>query len=68
MVVAPGALHEAPAAVERLLADPGRFRADMRALRETNVFRLGHSVPDGAAEIARLADEHEGVGSAGKNG
>jgi hypothetical protein len=29
----------------------------MRELRETQVFRLGHSVPDGAAEIARLADE-----------
>ena len=24
---------------------------------ETMVFRLGHSVPDGAVEIARLADE-----------
>ena len=31
----------------------------MRELRETMVFRLGHSVPDGAAEIARLADECE---------
>jgi hypothetical protein len=29
----------------------------MREMRETMVFRLGHSLPDGAAEIARLADE-----------
>jgi YidC/Oxa1 family membrane protein insertase len=56
-IVAPQALDEAPAAIERLLADPGRFRARMREMRETMVFRLGHSVPDGAAEIARLADE-----------
>jgi hypothetical protein len=27
-------------------------------MRERMVFRLGHSIPDGAAEIARLADEH----------
>jgi YidC/Oxa1 family membrane protein insertase len=54
-VVAPAALHQAPAAIERLLADRDRFRARMREMRETMVFRLGHSVPDGAAEIARLA-------------
>jgi hypothetical protein len=29
----------------------------MHKLRETMVFRLGHSILDGAAEIARLADE-----------
>jgi hypothetical protein len=29
----------------------------MREMRETMVFRLGHSIPDGAAEIVRLADE-----------
>ena len=56
-IVAPDALAEAPAAVERLLADPERFRARMREMRETLVFRLGHSVPDGAREIARLTDE-----------
>jgi len=26
----------------------------MKALREVMVFRLGHSIPDGAAEIDRL--------------
>jgi len=56
-VVPPDALHEAPAAIERLLGDPDRFRANMRELRETMVYRLGHSIPDGAAEIARIADE-----------
>jgi CDP-glycerol glycerophosphotransferase (TagB/SpsB family) len=56
-IVSPDALHEAPAAIERLVAEPERFRGRMRELRETMVFRLGHSIPDGAAEIARLADE-----------
>ena len=56
-IVAPGRLEEAPGAVERLLAHPERFRQRMRELRETQVFRLGHSIPDGAAEIVRLADE-----------
>ena len=56
-IVSPDALEQAPAAVERLLEHPERFRARMRELRESMVFRLGHSIPDGAAEIARLADE-----------
>jgi len=56
-IVAPDALDTAPAAIERLLAEPQRFRERMREMRETMVFRLGHSIPDGAAEIARLADE-----------
>jgi YidC/Oxa1 family membrane protein insertase len=58
-IVSPDALSDAPAAIERLLSDPDRFRARMRELRETMVFRLGHSIPDGAAEIARLAGERE---------
>jgi YidC/Oxa1 family membrane protein insertase len=66
-VLSPDDLQAAPAAVERLLADPGRFRNMIRELRENIVFRLGHSVPDGAAEIARLAEQQQGVGSAGKN-
>lgn len=67
-IVRPDALEEAPAAVERLLADPERFRGAMQKLRETCVFRLGHSVADGAAEIARLADQQSGIGSTGKHG
>jgi YidC/Oxa1 family membrane protein insertase len=56
-IIAPEALAEAPVAIERLLADPERFRERMRESREASVFRLGHSIPEGAAEIARLADE-----------
>jgi CDP-glycerol glycerophosphotransferase (TagB/SpsB family) len=67
-VVGPDALNEVPAAIERLLADPGRFRDSMRELRENAVFRLGHSIPDGAAEIARLAERQNGVGSADPRG
>ena len=62
-VVSPEALDDAPAAIERLLADRGRFSENIRAWRETMVFRLGHSVPDGAAEIACLAGRQCGVGS-----
>ena len=56
-VLSPESLDEAPLAIERLLATPGRFRNEVRELREQKVFRLGHSIPDGAAEIKRLADE-----------
>lgn len=58
-VVSPAALQDAPAALERLISEPDRFRKKMRELRETLVYRLGHSIPDGAAEIARLADERQ---------
>jgi len=58
-VLSPDSLQEAPAAIERLLANPERFRENMRELRDTMVFRLGHSIPDGAAEIARLADQRQ---------
>jgi len=56
-ILSPASLEDAPAAIERLVSDPERFRAKMRELRDTMVFRLGHSIPDGAAEIARLADD-----------
>jgi YidC/Oxa1 family membrane protein insertase len=56
-IVSPQSLQDAPAAIERLVSHPERFREKMRELRETTVFRLGHSIPDGAAELARLADE-----------
>ena len=50
-------LGEAPAIIERLLASPGRFREGVRELREQKVYRLGNSIPDGAAEIKRLANK-----------
>ncbi len=56
-IVSPESLEDAPAAIDRLMGDPERFRDKMRELRENMVFRLGHSIPDGADEIARLADE-----------
>jgi hypothetical protein len=56
-VLDPSALDQAPAVIERLLASPDRFRNQVRELRDKSVFRLGHSIPDGAAEIARLADQ-----------
>ena len=67
-VLSPEQLDGAPAAIERLLGDPDRFRGEVRRLRDSIVFRLGHSVPDGAAEIARLADRQRGVGSSGQRG
>jgi len=56
-IVSPDALHSAPDAIERLTGEPERFREKMRELRETMVYRLGHSIAHGADEIARLADE-----------
>jgi YidC/Oxa1 family membrane protein insertase len=56
-VVSPDRLEEVPAAIHHLLDDAGDFPARMRALRAQFVFRLGHSIADGAAEIARLADQ-----------
>ena len=56
-VLSPESLDLAPAAIERLLSDPGRFREQVRQLREESVYRLGQSVQTGAMEIARLAEE-----------
>ena len=55
-ILSPQSLGEAPAVIERLLASPHSFREAVRVLREQKVYRLGHSIPDGAAEIKRLAD------------
>ena len=65
-IVSPASLGDAPAAIERLVSDPERFTEKMRELRDTLVFRLGHSIPDGAAEIARLADKRAAVRGAGQ--
>jgi hypothetical protein len=55
-IVSPDRLEQVPAAIERLLGDVAGFAGCMQQLRATTVFRLGHSVADGAAEIARLAE------------
>ena len=62
-IISPGSLQDAPAAIERLIGNPERFRGKMRELRNSMVFRLGHSIPDGAVEIARLADERAALRS-----
>jgi len=55
-VLSPDLLEQAPAAIAGLLDNAGAFAARMSVLREKWVFRLGHSIADGAAEIARLAE------------
>ena len=55
-ILSTDALDQAPAAISRLLSQPDRFRDRIVKLREESVFRLGRSVPDGALELARLAD------------
>jgi hypothetical protein len=62
-IVSPGSLQDAPEAIERLIGNPDRFRKQVQELRNSMVFRLGHSIPDGAVEIARLADEREALRS-----
>ncbi len=59
-LVDPSRLDEAPALIEKLLADPERFRAKAASLRAQAVFNLGRSAEVAAAEIVRLADEHAG--------
>lgn len=56
-ILAPDDLDSAPEAIRRLLARGERFGEEMAALRREIVFRLGHSIPDGAREIARLATD-----------
>jgi YidC/Oxa1 family membrane protein insertase len=64
-VLSPDALGQAPAAIRGLLASPDRFRQWVESIRGEAVFRLGHSIPDGAEEIARLADECQQAREAG---
>lgn len=56
-VLSPEALDQAPGLVAKRLEDRESFRQRMAALREKTVFRLGHSIPDGARELARIAGE-----------
>jgi hypothetical protein len=56
-VLSPDDLARAPELVRQLLEDPAGFSDSVRGLREEVVFRLGHSIPDGARKIARIADE-----------
>ena len=58
-------LAEAPKYVAELLRGGVEFRARCAALREAWTFNFGRSVEAGAREIARIADEHAGVGALG---
>jgi len=58
-------LAEAPKYVAELLRGGAEFRARCAALREAWTFNFGRSVEAGAREIARIADEHAGVGALG---
>jgi YidC/Oxa1 family membrane protein insertase len=55
-IVSPAHIHDVPAAIRQLLERSDDFNERMKKMREQQVFRLGHSIPDGAAEIIRLAD------------
>ena len=61
IIVSPDRLFEVPARVHELMASGKEWVGRMRELREQLVFRLGHSVADGAAEIARLADRQRAL-------
>jgi YidC/Oxa1 family membrane protein insertase len=61
-------LPEAPKRVAELVRDAGDFRARMLTLREEWAFNVGRSAEVGAREIARIADERAGSGSAARPG
>jgi YidC/Oxa1 family membrane protein insertase len=63
-IVAPTALSVVPEKIRGLLSRQAEFTGQMRELRNQMVYRLGHSVPDGAAELLRIADELAGAGEA----
>ncbi|MDZ4731273.1 MAG: CDP-glycerol glycerophosphotransferase family protein [Xanthomonadales bacterium] len=55
-IVALDELERAPEKILHLLSCRADFTNRMRALREQMVFRMGHSVADGANELARIAE------------
>jgi hypothetical protein len=60
-IVAPGELQQVPHEIHELLARRAELLDHMRKLRQQMVFRLGHSITDGANELARIADEQTGL-------
>jgi len=56
-VLDPARLDEAPSLVDKLLADPAKFRARAAELRARCVFNPGRSAEIAAHEIARIAEE-----------
>lgn len=53
----PQQLADTPAVIDRLLAEPERFRADMQRLREEWIYNLGGSGRAAAEAVAAIADE-----------
>ena len=60
-IVAPERLDRVPDALRRLTASPERFRERVRLVRDRTVFRLGSSIRDGAAELARIAARQQAL-------
>jgi len=56
VVLAPERISDAPAVIQELLADPEKFRRDVRQLREQSVYNLGSSSRAAADAVARIAD------------
>jgi len=56
-IVAPEDLQTLPDVISRQLGGREEFVQRVRTLRDGFVYRLGHSIPDGADEIARLAEQ-----------
>lgn len=56
-IVAPDDLQQVPHRIRELLARRAELLDLMRELRRQMVFRLGHSIADGADELARIADQ-----------
>jgi len=58
-IVSPDNLDEIPGLIRDLLKHGSECSRRARELRTQWVFRLGHSIADGATEIARLAERQE---------
>jgi YidC/Oxa1 family membrane protein insertase len=56
-IVSPGELQRVPEEIHRLMAQRSELVGRMRELRQRMVFRLGHSIPDGADELAHIVEQ-----------
>jgi len=56
-ILSPDELDKAPQMITKLLADPERFRNNLRKFREKTVFNIGSSSDRGAAAIISIADQ-----------
>lgn len=56
-IVSPDELQTVPEQIQQLVAQRSELSSRMRELRQRMVFRLGHSIPDGADELARIVGQ-----------